>query len=84
MWNVYGIGGGRRTFFSSYFSTSNLFFFATHMFCNVTVFLGPFQLHLLVGPRLSPSAAEAASAGQIWEMFFTEEILNIIVENTNR
>jgi hypothetical protein len=47
-------------------------------------FLGPFQLHLLVGPRLSPSAAEAASAGQIWEMFFTEEILNIIVEKTNR
>jgi hypothetical protein len=48
-----------------------------------SIFWGPFN-YLLVGPRLSPSAAEAVSAGQIWELFFTKEILNIILENTNR
>jgi hypothetical protein len=26
----------------------------------------------------------ATTAGEIWELFFTEEILNIIVKNTNR
>jgi hypothetical protein len=46
---------------------------------SVEIFSGDFS-----GPKLSPSAAASNTAGQIWELFFTEEILNIIVENTNR
>jgi hypothetical protein len=33
---------------------------------------------------LSERAAAVTNAGQAWDLFFTDEILNIIVENTNR
>jgi hypothetical protein len=36
------------------------------------------------GQGLSPAASAAEDAGQIWDLFFTPEILNIIVRHTNR
>jgi hypothetical protein len=36
------------------------------------------------GPTLSEKAAAVTSAGQAWDLFFTDEMLNIIVDNTNR